>query len=160
MMCDTHLLRAQAEQCEESFTWVLLMAVPVAMVMVEWVATELSVLWCGCAYWSSISTMQRARACAIMMVAACALPFRIWLHMAQIRGNQFMLANCTDVDPELHTGEIAEWCSFMALDVTERKMAGVAFTAIIGTACILLYIICGVLGRVSPQKDAAAVPPT
>ena len=80
--------------------------------------------------------------------------------MAQTRGIQVMLANCTDVDTELHTGEVAEWCSFMALDVPERKMAGAAFTAIIGTACTLLYIVCGVLGRVPSQKNAAAVPPT
>jgi len=159
-MCGTHLLRAGAQQCEESSTWVLLMVVPVAMVIVEWVATELSVLRCGCARWSSISTMQRARACAIAMVAAFSLPFRIWLHIAQTRGIEVMLANCTDADTELHPAEIAEWCSFMALDVPERKMAGAAFTAIIGTACTLLYIVCGVLGRVSPQQNAAAVPPS
>jgi hypothetical protein len=162
MICDTHLLRVDAEQCTESYVWVVLMVAPVAMVLIEWVATELSVMRCG-STWSPNSTIQRARVSAIMLIAACALPFRIWLHVAQTRGVEAMITNCTDADilaPELSTHEIAEWCSFMALDVPERKIAAVVFTAIIGSACILLYILCGVLEQASLSTKRAPVPPT
>lgn len=163
MICDTHLLRADEEQCTESCIWVLSMALPVAMVLIEWVATELSVTKCGSARWSPNSTIQRARASAIMLIAACALPYRIWLHIAQTRGIEAMITNCTDADmlaSEIHADEIAEWCSFMALDVPERKIAAATFTTIIAAACTLLYILCGAMEHASVSTNRAPVPPT
>jgi hypothetical protein len=162
MICDTQSLRAEAEPCTENSGWMFLLAVPITMVLLEWGATELSVMRCGAPRWSPVSTMQRARTSAILLIAASALPFRVWLHVAQTRGIEAMVDNCTDTGMEGHyTRGHVDWCSFMALDVPARKTAGAMFTAIIAAACVLLYILCGVLGHKSSlDTNRRPVPPT
>lgn len=167
MVCDANF---GADQCNESWLYQVFLLVPILIILLEFASDEI----CAAGLTDRFdpgTTRQQARTSAMLLVAASGVPFRLWLEVAQTRGQAFFYQTSCLNSTSAREGH-PDWCSFLPIDVPERKIAGQVFTAIISGTCLLMYILCGAsrqtnnLGRLIGQTDPLfaerlkPVPPT
>ena len=164
--------------CNENACYQLLLALPMVIVLIEWACDEICVTRYRIAAVCSLATQQRARESALLLLAFSALPFRIWLEVAEESGRSYYYDtrctpdNFTAAEPAGVLSEWSaamhayfnpsphpEWCDYLPMDVPERKFAAVLFTVVLGSGSLLLMLLCRVLHGESPVHFSS-VPPT